>query len=123
MKNYRDLTSSEKAKITRADNKAWDAFYEATDEVNKAFYGFLESNIYPARDFKIATAEEIRDIKIAEAKAECEKIRQEALDWQENHPEVVRLSAIRDAKHKEQHAIRSEKIAKVYKEVGLTVND
>jgi hypothetical protein len=79
----------------------------------------LKSNIYPARDAKIDNAEKVRDAKIAEANAEYETIRQEALDWQENHPEVVRLSAIKDAKHKEQYAIRSEKVAKVHKEVGL----
>jgi hypothetical protein len=118
-KSFNDLTQGEKAKLTRANNKAEKEFDEAIKEVSKALYGFLEKEIYPTRDSAIEKAEKVRDEKIAEAVAQYEKDHKQAMDWQENHPEVVRLQKIYDDIWQEQWKIKSSKRYWVEKSVGL----
>jgi hypothetical protein len=118
-KSFNDLTQGEKAKLTRANNKADKEFDEAIKEVSKALYGFLRKEIYPTRDAVIEKAEKVRDEKIAEAVAEYEKEREQALDWQNTHPEVVRLQKIYDDIWQEQWKIKSSKRYWVEKSVGL----
>lgn len=118
-KSFNDLTQGEKAKLTRANNKAEKEFDEAIKESSDALYGFLRKEIYPTRDSAIEKAEKVRDEKIAEAVAQYEKDHKQAMDWQENHPEVVRLQKIYDDIWQEQWKIWSSKRNDVEKSVGL----
>jgi hypothetical protein len=119
MKNFNDLTPSEKAKLTRVQKKASQEFCDYVKDADEAFYGFLKKEIYPIRDAKIDNAKKVRDAKIAEANAEYETIREEALEWQNTHPEVVRLGAIKDTAHKKAHEIETAKNIEVKKKLGL----
>jgi len=89
------VTPAQKAKRTKLERQYWAEYEEAMKSVNEDFYGFCRT-LYPERDAKIAAAEAKMDQIIADAQAEFEATRSEAMSLVEDHPEVIRLEKVRD---------------------------
>jgi hypothetical protein len=89
------MTPAQKAKRTKLERKYYAEYEEAMKSVNEDFYGFC-STLYPERDAKIDAAEAKMNQIIADAQAEFEATRAEAMSLVEDHPEVIRLDKVRN---------------------------
>ena len=106
------LTPAQKAKRTKLERQCWAEYEEAMKSVNEDFYGFCRT-LYPERDAKIAAAEAKMDQIIADAQAEFEATRAEAMSLVEDNPEVIRLDKVRNDVSSVQTDILFKKIAAI----------
>jgi F0F1-type ATP synthase membrane subunit b/b' len=106
------MTPAQKAKRTKLERQYWAEYEEAMKSVNEDFYEFCRT-LYPERDAKIDAAEAKMNQIIADAQAEFEATRAEAMSLVEDHPEVLRLDKVRAEFSAAQTKILFEKIESI----------